>query len=83
MLYLSQPVPPPEIFFKAVCKARNKISWVSFATFQWKETYKLWLRALLRALELENITANGIGWTLMSQRIKAQCLDAETLAIRG
>jgi len=39
-LYL-HPIPPVVTFLKALSKVTSEISSISFATFQWKETFEL------------------------------------------
>ena len=53
-----QPIAPAVTCFKA----RSQSSWVSFHWNVEKETYELWIRALLRALK--NVTAGGTGCKL-------------------
>jgi len=49
-LYL-QPIPPVMTFSKALSKVTSEISNISFATFQWKETFELWALTFERAFK--------------------------------
>ena len=56
-----QQIPLGVTFSNAVSKIKAQSSNVSFATFQWKETFKLWALSFERAFE--NVTPSGIGCT--------------------
>jgi len=58
-----QPIAPAVTCFKA----RSQSSWVSFHWNVEKETYELWIRALLRALK--NVTAGGTDCKLGSRKL--------------
>jgi len=57
-MYL-QPIPGGMTFSKALSRLKAQSSNISFATFQWKETFELW--ALSFETAFENVIPLGIG----------------------
>jgi len=51
-----QPIPPGVTFSNAVSRLKARSSNVSFATFQWKETFELWVLSSERAFQMPTAT---------------------------
>ena len=82
---LVQPMPLGVTFSNAVSKLKPQTSNVSFTTFQWKETFKLWALSFVRAFEI--VTSNGPGdWLYYVFRVWAgsiQCHPSQPWWLLG